>query len=375
MGKKDDTDYSEIAQIQGAENREVVRDQTYANRPTQYTPYGSTTWDNSQVIDPSTGKPVTQWSQTTSLTPELQYILNQQQAIAAGKGDVAGMLVNRMGSEYGQQMDWSGLSPMGEVPMGQYTRPGGDRKAAEDAAYNQAQSRIAPQQESQRESLELKMRNQGLNPQDAAWQSQVQSQAQGFNDQNNQALWSANQAGRQNAESVFGQRLSANAQNYGQAMGNSAYANQIRQQQLTEAMTQRGFSLNEINALMSGDQVGLPQMPNFAEASAAQPADYQGAAAQQASANAASDPTNALLGAGATLGAAALSNEAIFASDRRLKYNIKRIGTNKGYPWYSYNLKYDGSAHEGVMADEIPEKFTVDLGGLKAVNYSALLGD
>lgn len=375
MGKKDDTDYSEIAQIQGAENREVVRDQTYANRPTQYTPYGSTIWDNSQVIDPSTGKPVTQWSQTTSLTPELQYILNQQQAIAAGKGDVAGMLVNRMGSEYGQQMDWSGLSPMGEVPMGQYTRPGGDRKAAEDAAYNQAQSRIAPQQESQRESLELKMRNQGLNPQDAAWQSQVQSQAQGFNDQNNQALWSANQAGRQNAESVFGQRLSANAQNYGQAMGNSAYANQIRQQQLTEAMTQRGFSLNEINALMSGDQVGLPQMPNFAEASAAQPADYQGAAAQQASANAASDPTNALLGAGATLGAAALSNEAIFASDRRLKYNIKRIGTNKGYPWYSYNLKYDGSAHEGVMADEIPEKFIVDLGGLKAVNYSALLGD
>ncbi len=83
-----------------------------------------------------------------------------------------------------------------------------------------------------------------------------------------------------NAESVFGQRLSANAQNYGQAMGNSAYANQIRQQQLTEAMTQRGFSLNEINALMSGDQVGLPQMPNFAEASAAQPADYQDYARQ-----------------------------------------------------------------------------------------------
>jgi len=31
--------------------------------------------------------------------------------------------------------------------------------------------------------------------------------------------------------------------------------------------------------------------------------------------------------------------------------------------------------HEGVMADEIFEKFTVDLGGLKAVNYGALLGD
>ena len=357
MGKKDDTDYQAVAETQGEENRAVVRDQAYANRPTQYTPYGSTNWNTQEVIDPATGEPVTEWSQTTALTPELQYILNQQQAIASGKGDVAGMLVDRMGSEYGTAMDWSGLSPMGEVPMAQYTTPGNavqsqftsansdignpyeTRQAAENAVYSQAQSRIAPQQDSEREALELQMRNQGLNPEDAAWQSQVQGQAQGFNDQNNQALWSANQAGleesnamygqlmgqNQNAfnqnlgannqnfnqmmgisDNTFSQNLGANAQNYGQAMGNSAYANQIRQQQLTEAMTQRGFSLNEINALMSGDQVGLPQMPSFSEASAAQPADYQGAAVQQASANAAGDPTGAILGAGTDLAGAYL---------------------------------------------------------------------
>ena len=359
MGKQDDTDYGAVAEIQGEANQASVRDQNYANRPTQYTPYGSTTWDTTEVIDPSTGEPVTQWSQTTALTPELQYILNQQQAIASGKGDIAGMLVDRMGNEFNTEMDWSGLSPMGEVPMAQYTRPEDQvqsqftsvnsdvenpyftRQSAEDAVYNQAQSRIAPMQDSQRASLELKLRNQGLGPEDAAWQSQMQGQAQGFNDQNNQALWSANQAGRQESDSMFGQlmgrnqntfnqnmgannqnfnqmmginqntfnqNLGANAQNYGQAMGNSQYANQIRQQQMTEAMTQRGFSLNEINALMSGDQVGLPQMPNFAQSSAAQPADYQGAAAQQASANAANNPGAALLGVGADLGAAYLGN-------------------------------------------------------------------
>tara|TARA_R110000772_G_scaffold81_2_gene472 strand:- start:2831 stop:4021 length:1191 start_codon:yes stop_codon:yes gene_type:complete len=363
MGKKDDTNYEEVALIQGEANKESIRDQNYANRPTQYTPYGSTNWNTEQVIDPTTGEPVTAWTQTTSLSPELQYILNQQQGIASGKGDIAGMLVDRMGSEFSTEMDWNSLSPMGEVPMAQYTRPENQvqsqftsanpniespyatRQAAENAVYSQAQSRIAPQQEGQREALELKMRNQGLNPEDAAWQSQMQGQAQGFNDQNNQALWSANQAGRQESDSMYGQlmgqnqnafnqnmgannqnfnqmmginqntfnqNLGANAQNYGQAMGNSQYANQIRQQQMTEAMTQRGFSLNEINALMSGGQVGLPQMPNFSQAEAAQPADFQGAAAQQASANAANNPGAALLGVGADLGAAYLGNSNVF---------------------------------------------------------------
>ena len=72
--------------------------------------------------------------------------------------------------------------------------------------------------------------------------------------------------------------MSSNQQNFQQGMNQSAYANTIRQQQMTEAMQQRGFSLNEINALMSGQQVQNPQMPNFAQGQAAQPAPiYQGA--------------------------------------------------------------------------------------------------
>ena len=58
-----------------------------------------------------------------------------------------------------------------------------------------------------------------------------------------------------------------------------------------------------------------------------------------------------------------------------MKTNITRIGTKGGYPWYSYNLKTDGSAHEGVMSDEIPREYVVDMGGIDLVNYGALFSD
>jgi hypothetical protein len=387
MGGKSQPDFGDVAASQGEENAGVVRDQLYANRPDQYTPWGYSSWQQDESVD-AQGNPITNWTQTTGLTPELQDIYNKQVAIQGGRSDVAGMLTGRMGAEYGQAMDWRGLNPMGQVPTSQFTIPEGDvgdpyqtRQRAEDAMYNQAQSRIAPMQDSQRAALETKMRNQGLSPGDQAWQSQMQSQGNQFNDQNNQAMWSSVGEGRNESGQMFGQQmgrnqnafnqaLGANAQNYGQAMQGSQYANQIRQQQITEALTKRGSSLNEINALLSGQQVGMPSMPNFQGAQAAAPAPYMQGAAQDASAANAANPMNGLMGLAGSLGGAAIT-----ASDRRLKYNIKRIGTNKGYPWYSYNLKFDGSAHEGVMADEIPQEHVIDIGGLKAVNYGTLLGE
>ena len=455
-----DIDYFELASMSSDASQAAQLDETYTNRPDQYTPFGSTTFTSGTQVDPLTGEQVPNWTQTTALSQPLQNMLNLQQGIDTTQLEIGQSLMDRVETDFLTPMEWGGLSPMGEVPEAQYTTPelstqaqftapGADvptqfttansdignayetRQAAEDAVYGQAMSRIAPQQDSQRQALELKLRNQGLNPEDAAWKSQMQGQNQGFNDQNNQALWSANEAGRQESDAMYGQlmgqnqnafnqnlganaqnfgqmidtsqnsfnqdlnanaqnfgqmfdingqnfnqNLTSNAQNYDMGMSNSAYANAIRQQQLAEDLTKRGQNLNEVVALTSGQQVGLPQMPSFSQSSAYQPADFVGAGVAQASASAAADPTNALVGAAGSLGAAALSNPAIFTgSDRRLKYNIKRIGTNKGYPWYSYNLKYDGSAHEGVMADEVPKKYTIDIAGIKAVNYGALLGE
>jgi len=319
MGGKSQPNMQQAAVSQGEANREVVRDQTFANRPDQYTPWGSTSWNPYQTTDPSTGEATTAWEQTQSLTPELQGILDKQVAIQDGRSDIAGQMTGRLGAEFGQSMDWRGLNPMGQVPTAQFTVPEnsvGDpyetRQRAEDAMYDQAQSRLQPQFESNRASLEMKMRNQGLAPGDAAWQAQSQGMDRKQNDATNQALWSSVGAGRAESGQMFGQMaarsdqdyqqaLGANSQNFGQAMQGSQYANQIRQQQLTEAMTKRGFSLNEINALLSGQQVNAPQMPNFSQASAAQPAPVYTAAADQASMANAADPTSALIGAGGSI--------------------------------------------------------------------------
>lgn len=329
-GKSKAPDYTGAAQLQGEANKEVVRDQTYANRPAQYTPWGSTSWTAKSVIDPATGKPVTSWTQTERLSPELQDILNKQIAIQGGRSDIAGNLIGRAGAEFGTAMDWSGLSPMGQAPVQQFTMPENDigdpnqfRKSAEDAMYKQASSRLDPMFAGKRQELETKLRNMGVGPEDAAYKAQMQALSNQENDARNQALWSSSDAGRSEANQMyaqlmgrnqnkFQQALSANQQNYGQMLQGSQYATALRQQQLTEAMQKRGFSLNEINALLSGQQVNSPQMPNFNPASAASPTPIYQAAVDKGNYNAATDPMAGLMGLAGTAAGGFLSNPNVF---------------------------------------------------------------
>ena len=313
MGGKSTPNYGDVAASDDAYNRESVMDQLFANRPDQYTPWGYNTWQQTPYTDPSTGTETMRWSQTTGLTPELQDLYNKQLAMQGGKADIAGNLIGRVGSEFGTPMDWRGLSPMGINPGVQFTIPENDvgdpnayRGHAENAMYNRAASRLDPQFAGQRQQMEIKLRNQGLGPQDAAWQAAMQGQGRTETDAYNQATWGAVDAGRSEANQMFqqmmgrqqqnfGQALSANQQNYGQMMSQSNQAMNIRQQQMTEAMQKRGFSLNEINALMSGGQVGMPQMPNFSQAGVAPPSSGMTGAANQGSVDAANNPWASIL--------------------------------------------------------------------------------
>jgi hypothetical protein len=156
---------------------------------------------------------------------------------------------------------------------------------------------------------------QGLGNQrnDAYGQAQYDAVRAGLGEQSqafNQGM-GMRQQGVGEANNQFGQAMGSNAQNYGQNMQSANYANQIRQQQLTEAMGQRGQSLNEMNALLSGQQVGTPQMPNFSQATAAAPAPVYKGGADQASVNNAS--ANAPWDAAVGLGGAALGNPGIYS--------------------------------------------------------------
>ena len=60
-------------------------------------------------------------------------------------------------------------------------------------------------------------------------------------------------------------------------------------------------------------------------------------------------------------------------SDRRLKTNIQLIGSVNGYNWYSFDYIW-GQSSQGVMADEVPERFVhLHSSGYAMVDYGGLL--
>lgn len=191
----------------------------------------------------------------------------------------------------------------------------------------------------------------------------------------NQALQQAAQMdiARQQAENA------ARQQQFQMEMAAAEQQNRLRQQAIAEQQLMRSMPLNEMNALLTGQQVGMPQMPGFQAAGVAETPQLLNATNMQY--NAALDAQNAKNAAlGNTmsglfsLGSAALGNPFAF-SDRRLKRNIKRVGTHStGVGLYEYDVA--GYRQRGVIAQEL-EKVRPDLvrrhsSGYLTVNYGAL---
>lgn len=178
------------------------------------------------------------------------------------------------------------------------------------------------------------------------------AQQQGFG----QSLANANLNNASSAQ-TFGQNLanaglnnSAQGQQFGQGVTNANLQNQGRGQAINETNYLRQQPLNELNALRTGSQVTAPQFGSTPQGNV-QGTDiagmyqnqYQG---QLAGYNAGVAGNNALTSGLFSLGSAALM------SDRRLKTNVRRIGTHPiGIPLYSYDYVW-GEPGVGVMADE-----------------------
>lgn len=152
-----------------------------------------------------------------------------------------------------------------------------------------------------------------------------QAQNQGFQ-QNLGAAQFQNQAiGQANALDLANMQASnqAAAQQYGLNQQYANAQNQLRQQAIAEMLQRRGTSLNEMNALLNGQQVQMPQMPSFNTAGMAQTPNIVGALQSQYDAqlgayNAQNAGMNNLLGAGAQLGAAYLMGPAGAAGSKGL---------------------------------------------------------
>jgi hypothetical protein len=297
MGKKspDAPDVIGAAKEEGLQERASALETTIANRPNQYNPWGSTEWSWQETTNPITGEPMFTYGQTETLAPLLQQSLDAQQAVQAGRSELAEAGMARVWDEYQNPFDFDqygdpiGMRDVGPVGRFDYQGPGVEqfaadpnafRQQAEDAAYGRATSRLDPQFQAQQSQLEISLRNKGLSPGDQAYDAAMANFNRGRTDAYEQARMGATLEGRQEAQQMYQQALggyqanlgaqqqafqqamggqqfdlAAQGQDFGQATQQQAIANQLRRQQQEEDLFARGYDLQEVNALLAGQQI------------------------------------------------------------------------------------------------------------------------
>lgn len=247
MGSKSDTPptppYMQLAQQQSQAQQQLLQQQTVANRPNQYTPWGNLTWSQ----DPTSG----QWTSQTQLNPTAAASLQGQQAGQLGAVQAGQNLFNTSG--VGAGLNFSGAP---QVQSGQYYDP-----KAQQAVWQQFQSMQQPLQQQQMQSQQAQLAGQGLRPGDPGYDSAMRNLGNAQYQQQQAAQSQSVLAGEQEAAQMQGMDVQAQNQ----------YINAQTQQQMG--------NMNLFNAMM-GNQVGQLQTPGFAPSGMAQAPQYLQAAEQ-----------------------------------------------------------------------------------------------
>jgi hypothetical protein len=316
------------AEEQARQNQILLDQQTQANRPNINTPQGSSAWTKD-----ANGN----WTQDITLSPEQQKIYDAQTQTAIGRNELAQSMLPQARAALGTAIDYSQLPSAGqslqsrelatnldftgapELSSGEETR-----NRAEEALYGRSTARLDPQMKEQESELRTRLYNQGLREGDAAFDAEIGKFTQSKQDAYAAARQDAITAGGTEASREYGMDLSSRQQNISETTNQanfmnqaaaqglsqdqaiSAYQNQLRQQALSEQQGARSQAINEMNSLQSGQQVSMPEFPNFQSAGQGQTPDLVGAANTQyqrdlAESNASKARTDSWIQAGAQL--------------------------------------------------------------------------
>jgi len=330
-------DYAGAAKETAAGNLDAARANIAANRVNQETPYGSLNYSMSG--EDKYGNPM--WSAKQTLAPEQQQLLDIQNQLSIGTGQLGQKGLGYVEKMIDQPFDTSKLVSTGFDPSQSY-----------QDAYMQ---RLQPQIAQGREALDVKLANQGIPVGSEAYNRAMMAQSQRENDL----------------------LLGATTQGFG-------VGQQARQQGFNELAYQRNEPINTLNAVRSGAQVQSPTFVNPAMQANTAGADILGATqmgynAQMGAANAQNAANNAMTQGLFSLGGAALM------SDIRTKENIEPIGiANNGLTIYKYEYKPEFKDHElagsgvhyGYMAQEVEQVYPYAVktlnDGYKVVDYGLL---
>jgi hypothetical protein len=253
--------------------------------------------------------------------------------------------------------------------------------AAQQQSYGQAQDTAQFKNAAQQQQFnQAQANNQNINA--------AIGQRFGMDLSNQQA---ANQAKQNNFNvNLANANLTNDVQSqlYNQNLQSAQLSNQASNQQLAQNQAIQQNPLNILQALRTGAQLNTANLPAVGVSQPAQLANWQGAdmlgaatakgqydqSMYNAQLAAQSQMVSAGIGAAGALGGAGIG--AAVKSDRRLKKNIKRIGTHVlGIGLYTWDYLW-GEPFAGVMADEVeqvmPEAIVMHPSGFKMVNYSML---
>lgn len=341
------------ANAQTQSNVQTADNNAQLNRVNQYTPYGSSVYN----IDGTSADGTPQYSQTTTLSPTQQNLLNMTQQGETTLGQTALGQLNNVQNTYSQPFNSSGVpqvqSSVANPSVGTTSNVnntsgagiasqvnGGQSyqdamKQAQDAAYNAQTQYLDPQFQQGQQSLNASLANQGLQTGDTAYNNAQTN----FSNQKQQAYQGAQDAavsaGNAEQNTLYGQGLSsatlqnqANQQGYTQGLSNATLQNSLQNQlygqnlsganlnnsasaqSLSQALGLYNQPLNQYNALATGAQV---QNPTFSSVPATNQAGtdvagitnsaYQN---QLASYQQSQSGINNLFGLGGSLGAAAI---------------------------------------------------------------------
>lgn len=428
--KPETPDYSGLANLQGQNNMEVARYNTWASRPDQITPWGTSTWG----YDPATDH----WTNYQELDEQSQQNLDKSRWLAgAGLDTVARLGVPQLEAALGRdftagsnnvisgfdsrftpteglryRMDQGGPIQSGLDYSGAPAMPTADantRALITQALYQQGANLLDPQFKQQQDRLDSTLVNQGITRGSEAWGTEQgnldRSRTGAYNDLAMRAIT----GGGEEMARDFGLGMSARQQGVGEITQQGTFANAAQGldfQQMLNALSAEnnavttGYNIagnatnlnnagqgqvfnqtaqgallpiNILTAMLGAGQVTQPNVTPTMPAGQAAPAPIFDAGVAQGNANiGAQNSQNAAFGSFLSgLGQAGAAG--IAKSDRRLKTNVVRVGElPSGLAVYEYDI--EGRRERGVMADEAEKIFPAAVSrgtdGYLRVNYA-----
>lgn len=310
-------DPAATAAAQGQINKQTAIAQSELNNVNQNTPYGSISY--SQTGTAADGTP--QYTATTSLSPDMQGLVNSNIQNATGASSLYNTLLGNAQSTLSKPLDLSW----------------GATEANLDALNRNT---LDPQWQQQSDQLQQQLYNRGVVPGSEAYDNAMRD----FNQQKSDAY-------------------------------NNMYL-QGHQTAVNDLTTQYNSPLNALSALQSGSQVSQPGVGQTAQTAQTgiQPANYAGLVQQDyqnqlQSSNAA---MGGLFGLGGTLLGGLLKT-----SDRRLKRDIQEVGRlANGLGLYVWRYLSSDALEWGHMADEVekvaPWAVARDGAGFLMVDYARI---